>query len=85
MGIIATIIVGAIAGWLASWIMKTGTGLVVDTILGIIGGFVAGFLTSLILGENLMTGINLWSIIVAALGAILVVVLYRAIRGRGRV
>lgn len=82
MGIIATIVVGAIAGWLASYVMKTGTNFLVDIVLGIIGGFVGGWLTSLILGENLMTGINIWSILVAFLGAVLVVAVYRAIRRR---
>jgi len=77
MGLIATIIVGLIAGLLASWIMKAKTGVLVDMILGIVGGVVGGWLSSLFLGTNLMTGFNLTSIIVALIGAIIVIAIYR--------
>lgn len=80
MGLIASIIVGLIAGWLASLVMKTKTGLGTDLILGVIGGFVGGWLSSLLLGANLMSGVNLTSIIVAFIGAVVVVAIYRAIR-----
>lgn len=80
MGIIATLVVGLIAGWLASLIMKTGTGLILDLILGVVGGFVGGLLSSLLLGVNLMSGINLTSIVVAFVGAIVVIAIYRLIR-----
>ncbi len=80
MGFIATIIVGLIVGLLAHWIMRTRTGLILDLILGVIGGFVGGWLSSLIFGANLMTGVNLTSILVALVGAIIVVVIYRLIR-----
>ena len=83
MGFFATIIVGLLAGWLASLLMKTNTGLVTNLILGVIGGFVGGWLTSLALGVNLMSGINLTSTLVALVGAILVIAAYRAFR-RGR-
>jgi uncharacterized membrane protein YeaQ/YmgE (transglycosylase-associated protein family) len=83
MGIFATLVVGAIAGFLAHLLMKTKTGLIVDLILGIIGGFVGGWLSSLLLGGNLMSGINLTSIIVALVGAVIVIAVYRLItRGR---
>ncbi len=82
MGILATIIVGLIAGFLAHLIMKTRTGIIIDLILGIIGGFLGGWLTSLVLKENLMTGINIISIIVALVGAIIVVALYRLVARR---
>ncbi len=80
MGIIATIIVGLIVGLLAHWIMRTRTGIIVDIILGIIGGFVGGWLSSLLFGVNLMSGINITSIIVALVGAIIVIAIYRLIR-----
>ncbi len=80
MGIIATIIVGLIVGLLAHYIMRTRTGLLADLILGIIGGFVGGWLSSLLFGANLMTGINIVSIIVALVGAIIVIAIYRLIR-----
>lgn len=83
MGFFATIVVGAIAGFLAHLVMRTKTGLIVDLILGVIGGFVGGWLSSLIFGGNLMSGINLTSIIVALVGAVIVVAAYRLItRGR---
>jgi uncharacterized membrane protein YeaQ/YmgE (transglycosylase-associated protein family) len=83
MGIIATIVVGLIAGWLASLIMKSKTGLWIDLLMGVIGGFVGGWLTGLVLGVNLMSGINITSILVALVGAIIVIAIYRLImRGR---
>jgi uncharacterized membrane protein YeaQ/YmgE (transglycosylase-associated protein family) len=77
MGFFATIIVGLLAGWLASLLMKTNTGLITNLILGVIGGFVGGWLSSLLLGVNLMSGINLTSTVVALVGAILVIAIYR--------
>lgn len=83
MGIFATIIVGLIAGWLASMLMKTNTGLWKDLLFGVIGGFVGGWLSNLLTGTNFMSGINLTSIITAFVGAIVVIALYRLItRGR---
>lgn len=79
MGFLATIVVGLIAGWLASALMKTNTGMWKDLLFGVIGGFVGGWLTSLFLGENLMTGINLTSILVAIVGAVVVIAVYRAV------
>lgn len=83
MGLLATIIVGLIAGWLASAIMKTNTGLLIDMLLGIVGAVVGGWIASLITGVDMVTGVNLTSIIVSLLGAILVIAIYRAVR-RGR-
>jgi len=83
MGLLATIVVGLIAGLLASALMKARTGVLVDVILGIVGGVVGGWISSLALGINLMSGINLTSIVVALLGAIIVIAIYRAV-SRGR-
>ncbi|NLF02469.1 MAG: GlsB/YeaQ/YmgE family stress response membrane protein [Anaerolineales bacterium] len=83
MGLIATIVVGLVAGLLASWIMKAKTGVLVDLILGVVGAVLGGWITSLIMGVNLVSGINVTSIIVAAVGAIIVIAVYRLIR-RGR-
>ena len=83
MGFFATIIVGLLAGWLASLLMKTQTGLFTNLILGVIGGFVGGWLTSLALGVNLMSGINVTSTLVAIVGAVVVIALYRFFK-RGR-
>ncbi|GIK43652.1 MAG: hypothetical protein BroJett011_74850 [Chloroflexota bacterium] len=80
MGFIATIVVGLIAGWLASLVMKSGTGLIGDLIIGVIGGFVGGFLSQVFLGANLMTGINVISIVTALVGAVVLLAIVRAVR-----
>lgn len=79
MGLIATTVVGLIAGLLASAIMKVKTGVIVDMVLGIIGGVVGGWISTLITGVNLMSGFNLTSILVALGGSIVVLIIYRAI------
>lgn len=83
MGLIATIVVGLIAGWLASIIMKTRTSLLTELILGVVGSIVGGWVASLITGLDMITGINITSILVALLGAIIVIVVYRFLR-KGR-
>jgi uncharacterized membrane protein YeaQ/YmgE (transglycosylase-associated protein family) len=83
MGLIATIIVGLIAGLLGSWLMKAETGVFVDLLLGVAGSVLGGWITSLILGVNLVSGVNITSIVVALVGAILVIGIYRFIN-RGR-
>ena len=80
MNLFAAIIVGLIAGFLASKIMKTNTSLFVEMILGIVGGVLGGWLGSLFLGIDLMTGFNATSIIVALIGAIIVIAVYRLIK-----
>ena len=77
MSLFAMIVVGLIAGWLASIIMKTKTGLLTELILGVAGAILGGWITSLLTGVNLVGGIDLTSIIVSLLGAILVIVIYR--------
>lgn len=78
MGIISWIIVGLAAGWLASLIMKTNDeqGLFKDIIFGIIGAFVGGFIMNF-LGYSGVTGLNLYSIGVATLGAIIIIFIGR--------
>lgn len=80
MNLLSTILVGLVAGLLASWLMKAKTGVLVDIILGIVGGVLGGWISSLITGVNLMSGFNLTSIIVALIGAIVVIFLYRLIK-----
>ena len=83
MGLFATLILGGIAGWLTGMIMKGGGyGLIGDIVLGIIGGIVGGFLGGLIFGVDMVNGINLPSLLVSILGAVLVVWLSRLIRGK---
>jgi uncharacterized membrane protein YeaQ/YmgE (transglycosylase-associated protein family) len=82
MSIIAWLVLGLIAGFIASKIVnKSGEGLVLDIILGIVGAFVGGFLFSL-LGAAPVTGFNIYSMIVAVIGAIVVLVIYHAVTGR---
>ena len=82
MSIIAWLILGLIAGFIASKVVnKTGVGLVLDIVLGIVGALVGGFLFSLI-GAEPVSGINIYSIIVAVIGAIVVLGVYHAVTGR---
>lgn len=82
MGIIAWIILGLIAGFIASRIVnKSGQGAVMDIVLGIVGALVGGFLMSAIGGAG-VTGFNIWSILVAIFGAIVVLWIYHAVAGR---
>lgn len=81
MGIIAWIVVGLLAGWLASLVMKTNSqqGPMMDIILGVIGAFVGGFLMNMF-GQSGVTGFNLYSIVVATLGAVVVIFIGRKLR-----
>jgi uncharacterized membrane protein YeaQ/YmgE (transglycosylase-associated protein family) len=78
MGWLAWIIVGAIAGWLASIVMGTNAsqGLLLDVIVGIIGAFIGGFLFNLI-GAPGATGFNVWSLFVAFIGAVVLLGILR--------
>lgn len=84
MGILAWIIVGIIAGWLAGLVMRgSGYGVLGDMILGIIGALVGGFLAGALFGiPNPVSGINITTLIVAFLGAVIVVAIVRALSGR---
>ena len=79
MGILSWIILGLIAGFIASKIVnKTGSGLIMDIVLGVVGAIVGGFIMSL-LGFGSVTGLNLYSVIVAILGGVVVTYAYRMI------
>ena len=84
-GVIAWILVGLIGGYLASrMVNKTGEGLVRDIILGIIGGIVGGVIFR-VFGGHGVTGFNLWSILVAFIGGVVVLVIYHAMFRQRRV
>ena len=84
MGVISWIILGLIAGFIGSKIVnRTGEGIVLDIILGVVGAVVGGYLFSMF-GSQGVTGLNIWSLLVAVIGAIVVLVVYRAIVGAGR-
>lgn len=82
MNIIIFLVFGAIVGWLASVIMKTNDsqGILGDVILGIVGAFVGGYLMNL-LGYGGVSGFNIYSMLVALIGAVVVVLIGRMLRG----
>ena len=83
MGFISWIVVGAIAGFLASFVMRAREGLLMMIVLGIVGGLVGGFIASSVLKMGSVNGINVESIVIATLGAILILFLFNFM-GRGR-
>lgn len=84
MGILSWIIVGLIAGWLAGLVMRGGGyGVIGDIILGIVGALIGGFLASALFGvPNAINGFNLTSILIAFIGAVILVAIVRAVSGR---
>ena len=79
MGILSWIILGLIAGFIGSKLVnKTGEGLVLDIVLGVVGAVVGGYLFSLF-GATGVTGLNLYSLVVAVVGAVVVLIVYHAI------
>jgi len=83
MSIIAWLILGLIAGFIASKIVnKSGEGVILDIVLGIVGALVGGVLFSFF-GAAPVTGVNIYSIVVAVIGSIVVLFIYHSIAGRG--
>ncbi len=82
MGIIAWVVLGLIAGFIASKIVNhTGSGIIMDIVLGVVGALVGGFVFSLF-GATGVTGFNIYSMLVAVVGAVVVLWIYHAIAGR---
>jgi uncharacterized membrane protein YeaQ/YmgE (transglycosylase-associated protein family) len=82
MSIIAWIVFGLIAGFIASKIVnKSGDGTLIDIVLGVVGAVVGGFLFNLV-GAAGVTGFNVWSLFVAVLGAVVLLVGYHAVTSR---
>lgn len=81
MGIISWIVLGAIAGFLANLLIGGGEGLIGTIILGIVGAVVGGYIASAIFHKGDVTGVNIESIVISVLGAILVLVVWRALQG----
>ena len=85
MSLLAWIVLGLIAGFIGSKIVNnTGQGLVVDILLGVVGAVVGGFLFNQF-GQPGVSGLNLYSLLVAVVGAVVVLWLYHALAGRRRV
>lgn len=84
MSIIAWLILGLIAGFIGSKIVnKSGEGVILDIVLGIVGAFVGGYVFTLF-GASGVNGLNIYSLVVAVIGSILVLVIYHALfRRRG--
>ena len=80
MSFLAWIVLGLLAGFIGSKLVnKRGEGLILDIFLGIIGAIVGGWLFSTF-GASGVTGLNLYSLLVAVVGAVLLLVVYHAIR-----
>ena len=79
MGILAWLLLGLVAGFIGSKLVnKSGEGLILDIVLGVVGAFVGGFIFSLF-GHSGVTGLNLYSLVVAVIGAVVVLVVYHAV------
>jgi uncharacterized membrane protein YeaQ/YmgE (transglycosylase-associated protein family) len=82
MSILGWIVLGLIAGWIANKIVnREGEGFFLDIVLGIVGALVGGLIFAA-LGGSGVTGFNLYSMVVAIIGAIVVLVVYHAMFGR---
>ena len=84
MGIISWIVLGAIAGFLANMLIGGGEGVIGTIILGIVGAVVGGYIASAIFHKGDVTGVNIESIVISVLGAILVLFVWRALQGNRR-
>ncbi|QFY60527.1 GlsB/YeaQ/YmgE family stress response membrane protein [Rhizobium grahamii] len=82
MSVIGWIILGLIAGFIGSKIVnKTGSGMLMDIVLGIVGAIVGGVIFSFF-GASGITGLNIYSLVVAVIGAVVVLWLYHTVSGR---
>jgi uncharacterized membrane protein YeaQ/YmgE (transglycosylase-associated protein family) len=82
MSILAWIVLGLLAGFIGSKIVnKSGEGVFLDIILGVVGAVVGGFLFNLV-GATGVTGLNLWSLLVSVIGAVVVLAAYHALSRR---
>jgi uncharacterized membrane protein YeaQ/YmgE (transglycosylase-associated protein family) len=80
LSFLAWIVLGLIAGFIGSKIVnKRGEGLLLDIVLGVVGAIVGGWLFSM-MGASGVTGLNLYSLLVAVIGAVVVLVIYHAVR-----
>ncbi|MCR4325338.1 MAG: GlsB/YeaQ/YmgE family stress response membrane protein [Patescibacteria group bacterium] len=82
MGTIAFLVLGGVAGWLASLVMHTDErqGIILNVIVGVVGAFIGGFLFNMFGGSG-VTGFNVYSLLVATLGAVILIWLVKVIRG----
>jgi uncharacterized membrane protein YeaQ/YmgE (transglycosylase-associated protein family) len=84
MSIVAWVLLGLIAGFVGSKLVnKTGEGVLLDIVLGIVGAIVGGYVFSMF-GAHGVTGLNIYSLIVAVIGSVLVLVIYHAVKGSAK-
>ena len=81
MGILGWIIIGGLAGWIASLIMHEPQGCLMDVVVGVVGACICCAVFYLLYGAG-FCGFILWSLVVAVIGAVIFIVILRAIRGR---
>lgn len=79
MGILLWIVFGALAGWIASMIMRTSQGLLLDIVVGIVGAVIGGFIFRAF-GASGVSGFNVYSLLVAILGAVVLLWIVKAAR-----
>lgn len=81
MGLIGWIVLGGLAGWVASMVMKTdkSMGVFANIIVGVVGALIGGFLVSILGGQG-VTGFNVWSFLVALLGSVILLAIVKATR-----
>ena len=77
MSIIAWIVIGLIAGLIASMIMHGGYGIIGDLVLGILGALIGGWVTGFFLGRDMVTGFNIETLVVAIVGAMVLIAISR--------
>ncbi len=82
MGFLSWIIIGGLAGWIASKVMGTdkSMGVMANILVGVIGALIGGFVVSMLGGEG-VNGFNVWSLLVAILGSIILLWIVKAVRG----
>lgn len=84
IGLIVTILAGAVIGWIASMIMKSKGGFIVDVVCGIVGAFVGGLLANILhIGGPRGAGFSIPQFIIGVIGACIVIAIYRAVTGAG--
>lgn len=82
--IVVWIVIGGLAGWLASLVVRGGgSGILMNIVIGVVGAFIGGFLVQS-LGGTGVTGFNIWSFIVAFVGAVILLLVARLATGRRR-
>jgi uncharacterized membrane protein YeaQ/YmgE (transglycosylase-associated protein family) len=86
MGILSWIVVGLIAGWLAGMVMKgSGYGVIGNIVVGIVGALLGGYLSTLLFDGTTVSGINIQSLLIATIGAIVMIFIVRLLPGRSPV